>query len=771
MNKTIIDTELTQLDNQSDITQLDNETIIDKEEISIKIDKFFYNKYEIIKQLPSSGAEADIYIVKNENHEYILKLYRYGMQPSQDMKNKLIEVSEKYPEDIVRIYEIDFDKQSNRWFEIQEYAVHGSLKNLINIDNDFVKKNLKIIIEEVTLLLKSIHNENIIHRDLKPDNILIRTIHPLDLIITDFGISSTINEDMSRKMTSKSGTKIYFSPESFSGYIGKEVDYWALGMIILEILEDGNLFSGMHEGVIANEIFTKGVEIPDNINKNYSFLLKGLLTRDPKFRWDYHQIEKWLQGEKNIPIHYNYSEAKVKNNNISNIKPYKFKNEEFYEIVDLIEIGYTEENYNSIKEHFMRGYVSVWFEHNNNYDSAIIIDKYLENSDQDLALLDIYYHFIQTEDFIFLGKKICLESLYISCSNVMLKRSSLLDKTIFKNLKSLKKAFNRYVKLKNSKISELEELSLFFQYADCIDPADTVYLLEMIQYKKLSYNFLKNNQSIAVEKGINNIYKIFHGNDYTLPQKLIDEIKNNKLAHLEDDYLTEQQINDFLNSEDFKPLKDIFNFNELNLEAIVKNEEYYYKVKWILNTFNDKDTIDKYIDIINNTDINNLGKYLGDYQVQLKLYHIYTEEKRKLSEGRLSVSNSSLIKKTKDVGLILKFDDNLEEYLKNIFLNVEANGDIILNNQKLIKKFIKKENLSSMEIKDLYDLSVRSNKFNNKMKLIGNFKLLILILTPIVIYNAAWYYGVIMSFVFTNILASYFGINKNKKSNTDFSRY
>ena len=27
MNKTIIDTELTQLDNQSDITQLDNETI------------------------------------------------------------------------------------------------------------------------------------------------------------------------------------------------------------------------------------------------------------------------------------------------------------------------------------------------------------------------------------------------------------------------------------------------------------------------------------------------------------------------------------------------------------------------------------------------------------------------------------------------------------------------------------------------------------------------------------------------------------------------
>ncbi|MGJ0356317.1 protein kinase domain-containing protein [Aliarcobacter cryaerophilus] len=769
MNKTILETHKTELDNQI----LDNKTILEDKVVSnetnISIDMFF-NDYEIIKQLQSSGAEADIYIVKKHNIEYILKLYRFGIEPSKDIANKLIEISEKYPQDIVRIHEISLDKNLNRWFEIQEYAKYGSIKDLISTNNSFVKKNLQIVIEEIALILKSIHKENIIHRDLKPDNILIRTIEPLDLIITDFGISSTISEEMSKKMTSKSGTKIYFSPESFSGYIGKEVDYWALGMIILEILEDGNLFSGMHEGLIANEIFTKGVEIPSNINENYSLLLKGLLTRDPKYRWGYEQIEKWLKGEKHIPIHYNYHETKVKNDNGSNMKPYIFKNQKFYEFSDLLESAYTLENYDNLQEHFMRGYISKWFEHNNNYDNAITIDRYLKFSDKNLSLLYIYYHFIQTEDFKFFGKEISLESLYIICSNVISKQANPLEKFIFNNLKLLKEAFNIYLQLVNPKISGFEDISIFFQYADCIDSADTVYLLKIIQEKNLSYNILKNNQSLVIEKGMRSIYRIFNENHYMFPQILIDEIKNNKLVYLGDDYLTEQQINDFLNSEDFKPLKDMFNFNELNLEAIVKNEKYYYKVKWILNTFNDKDTIDKYIDIINNTDINNLGKYLGDYQVQLKLYHIYTEEKRKLSEGRWSFLNSSLIQKTEDVGLILPFDKE-KEYLKNIFLNVEANGDIILNNQKLIKKFIKKENLSSMEIKDLYDLSVRSNKFNNDMKLIGDFKNLILILTPIVIYNAAWYYGVIMFLVFTKILQSYFGINKNKKSNTDFSRY
>ncbi len=301
MDKTIIDTDKTQFENKNNITKVDNEIIYDQSTFN-KIDKIFNSKYEIIKQLPSSGAEADIYIVKNDNKEYILKLYRYGIEPSNDIKNKLIAISEKYPDDIVRIYEITFDEESNRWFELQEYAKYGSLKDLINHNISFVKKNLNIIIKEIALLLKSIHKENIIHRDLKPDNILIRTIEPLDLIITDFGISSIINEEMSKKMTSKSGTKIYFSPESFSGYIGQEVDYWALGMIILEIIEEGNLFIGMHEGLIANEIFTKGIEIPNNIDEEYSKLLKGLLTRDPKYRWNYNQIEKWLQGEPNTQI-------------------------------------------------------------------------------------------------------------------------------------------------------------------------------------------------------------------------------------------------------------------------------------------------------------------------------------------------------------------------------------------------------------------------------------------------------------------------------------
>lgn len=44
------------------------------------------------------------------------------------MITKLIDMSNKYPEDIIRIYEISKDNEQNRWYEIQEFAEHGTLK-------------------------------------------------------------------------------------------------------------------------------------------------------------------------------------------------------------------------------------------------------------------------------------------------------------------------------------------------------------------------------------------------------------------------------------------------------------------------------------------------------------------------------------------------------------------------------------------------------------------------------------------------------------------
>ncbi len=216
-----------------------------------------FHDYTIVEQLPTYGSQADIYIIQSDNQKYLLKLYRLGLEPKLEIVEKLKFLSQNYPDDIVQIHEIAYDNTLKRWYEIQEYIEYGSLENFKK--QPPTQEELKQILIEITQILHTVHSQNIIHRDLKPDNLLIRRKDPLQLVMTDFGISSVLDGQLSKRMTSKSGTKIYFAPESFSGVIGKEVDYWALGMILLELVSGENIFQELDENYIAYALSTQAI--------------------------------------------------------------------------------------------------------------------------------------------------------------------------------------------------------------------------------------------------------------------------------------------------------------------------------------------------------------------------------------------------------------------------------------------------------------------------------------------------------------------------------
>jgi len=432
MDRTEIEIEKTQIEDAThieEVTEIEKPlvetTVTDKRDLhSIK-----FQDFKTIKQFPTSGAEADIYLLEKEGEQFVLKLYRFNMKPSRDMIDKLKDLGRKYPEDIIEIYDIGFDEALHRWYELQEYAKFGSLKDLMNDENGLLQNNINTVIRETALLLTTLHSENIIHRDIKPDNLLVRTMEPLDLIITDFGISSVLDEELSKKMTTKSGTRIYFAPESFSGVIGKEVDYWAMGMILLEILIGDNVFRGINEGMVAHEIFTKGVEVPEHLNEGLQLLIKGLLTREPKKRWGEEQIFKWLDGERNIPVGYSYVDA-----HSSNVTAYTFKSKKFYDLNALLVEMYTEENYDDGKEHIMRGYVTKWLESNHDFDQSVSIEKLKINSDSDIAIYDIFNYFLKPDKLLFLSKVINLHNLTIFVGHCIADEASKREKRICKLL-------------------------------------------------------------------------------------------------------------------------------------------------------------------------------------------------------------------------------------------------------------------------------------------------------------------------------------------------
>ncbi|NCC59040.1 MAG: serine/threonine-protein kinase, partial [Synergistales bacterium] len=270
-----------------------------------------FRGYRVLESLPSSGAESDIHVIDCSGERRILKLYRLGIEPKLEVLQKVETLSRKHPEDLVRIHETGYDERSGRWYEIQEHVSFGTLKNLLEksgaLSEGARDAFFRDVLREISSCLAVLHDNGILHLDLKPGNVLVRSEFPLDLVLTDFGIASILDSELSKKFTKSRGTPMYQSPESITGTMGKASDWWGLGMIALEIASGAHPFRGLSQQVIQAALTTKPVEIPESVPEGCRELLCGLLTRDMKKRWGYDQVNRWLSGERGIPHYFERS--------------------------------------------------------------------------------------------------------------------------------------------------------------------------------------------------------------------------------------------------------------------------------------------------------------------------------------------------------------------------------------------------------------------------------------------------------------------------------
>jgi len=98
---------------------------------------------------------------------------------------------------------------------------------------------VKFYAAELLLALRDLHSVDLVYRDLKPENVLLDDRGHCHL--ADFGITDRIFYDQVTNepilLTEPIGTKSYMTPEQKSSKpYGKEVDFWALGVLIHELL-------------------------------------------------------------------------------------------------------------------------------------------------------------------------------------------------------------------------------------------------------------------------------------------------------------------------------------------------------------------------------------------------------------------------------------------------------------------------------------------------------------------------------------------------------
>lgn len=246
--------------------------------------------YRMVRVLSQEGSEAVLYLVEREGTPYVLKVYHRNLTPDPKVVEKLKELSATFPNHLVRIFQAENTPLG--YYEILEYLPLGSLKNLIKGEPGD-EETAFLIARDVSGALSCIHSAGIIHRDLKPANILLRSREPLELVLTDFGISSLCPRELPYLFVNRHRTIPYAAPEVLAGAVTPKSDYWSLGICLLEFLLGRHPLSGLAPQDMELHIATKDIPIPETLPPSWRHLLWGLLRRNPEERFGYEEIRDW----------------------------------------------------------------------------------------------------------------------------------------------------------------------------------------------------------------------------------------------------------------------------------------------------------------------------------------------------------------------------------------------------------------------------------------------------------------------------------------------
>jgi formylglycine-generating enzyme required for sulfatase activity len=349
----------TQIKNQTDTLRMTPKAESNSASPESDFSSLGFPGYTIQRRLSASTGEAEIFLAKKENRNFVIKYYYPNFSPKYEILERLKGI--QHP-DILPLHE--YGKHRDRFFEVQDYAEGGTLGDK---KEDGTYKYLPLseeklirVVQEVLNAFEFFHSKGIIHRDIKPANLFYKNANGTDILVGDFGISSRVNveEDMTKRNTKNTSKTVgYAAPEIYSKIIGRELDYYSLGITIYELHTGSYPFQGRNEGHIIRDTF-EGRVIEDllsrpeakKFSKKIQILLSGLLTMRHDKRWGLSEVKRFLNGES----------IEVFKPPMRDIKPFVINGQNYTDLKEIA--GVLEKDRANGKKLFYRGMLSRWAE-------------------------------------------------------------------------------------------------------------------------------------------------------------------------------------------------------------------------------------------------------------------------------------------------------------------------------------------------------------------------------------------------------------------------
>lgn len=184
---------------------------------------------------------------------------------------------------LISLWDIRTNEAGESWV-VMEYVPGPSLRDLIEAHPGGIpQQQVQVWFSSTAAGVSYLHDQGIVHRDLKPANIFFDEDQQV-IKIGDYGLSKFISCSRRSGQTEAVGTFHYMAPEIGKGIYGKEIDIYALGILLFEMLTGDVPFNGES----TQEIIMKHLTADPNLDllpSEFRHALGRSMKKDPQHRF------------------------------------------------------------------------------------------------------------------------------------------------------------------------------------------------------------------------------------------------------------------------------------------------------------------------------------------------------------------------------------------------------------------------------------------------------------------------------------------------------